>query len=462
MKAVRVAAAVLFLLALALPSPAFAGWESSYKDGKAAYDAGEYAKAIKLLKEAIDAKGDEKANALKSSGMFFESYLPHYYLGMALFQKKDFKGAIDELNASEEAKVIQKSKDLFAQLRQTRTAAEAAAAAGGAPPQVAQNTPPPPAATPPKETPPETVKETPKETPPPVKEAPKPAPIQPVPMGPDPALTSALNAAAADIAAAQKFAVDNAKYLDDGEKRHLDTLATDIRGGQTPAAVGAKRQELDRAIAELRGKSAERKKAEDDRLAQQRKDQEALQARAAQNKALADAVAKANPVFTEAEGFLADNRTNLAPADAQKIQGLLEGARRGATPDAVTKSAAELKGAVSAARRSLDDRRAATAREAQAQYGRAVEAYFNGHYDDALPALLQASGGLPKDATLKGMLGSTYYKKYLLSNGADTLSKQQAEEAFRSAVSVDRSFSLDPRYFPPKIVAYFKEVTGRR
>jgi len=253
-----VAAAALFLLTLALPSPALAGWESSYKDGKAAYDAGDYGKSIKLLREAIEAKGDEKANAIKASGMFFESYLPHYYLGMALFQKKDFKGAVEELNASEQAKVVQKSKDLFSLLRQTRTAAEAAAAAGGS--QIAQNPAPPPAA------PKETVPEAPKETPPPVKEAPKPA----VPMGPDPALVSALNAAAGDIASAQKFAVDSAKYLDDGEKRRLDTLATEIRGAQTPAAVSTRRQELDRTIAELRGKSAERKKAEDDRLAQQK------------------------------------------------------------------------------------------------------------------------------------------------------------------------------------------------
>ena len=137
-------------------------------------------------------------------------------------------------------------------------------------------------------------------------------------MGPDPGLTQAINAAAGEIAASQKFTIDNAKYLDDAEKRHLDALVTDIRGAQSLAAVGAKRQDLDRTLTELRTKSGERRKDEEDRLVQQRKDQEALQARAARNKALADAVARATPVFSEAEP--------LEPSSS-KADGEKEGAR---------------------------------------------------------------------------------------------------------------------------------------
>jgi len=443
---------IALLAALSLFAPAWAGWESSYKEGKAAYEAGEYGKAIKLFKDAIADKNEEKANAIKSSGMFFESYLPHFYLGMSLFKRKDFKAAVEELNASEAMKVIQKTRDLHQQLRQTRDVAEAAIPSDG---QLASQ--PPPTPTPPPAA--ETLKETPKEVPKePAKEVSKPA----VPMGPDPALTQAINAAATEIAGAQKLAIDNASYLDEGDRRRIDTAVSEIRSSQTAAIANSRRQELQKTVGDLRSKIATKKKEEEERIAQEKRDQEALQARMAQNKALADAVGRATPDLRDAEKFLSENRTALSPADAQKIQRLFDGTKQSTTADAVTRGAAALKTAVAVARKSLDDRRAASARDAQATYARGVQAYFEGRYDDALAPLQQASSSLPRDAALRAYLGCAFYKKYLLSKGTDPALKQQAEEAFRAAAAADRAFSLDPRYFPPKIVAFYKETVGAR
>jgi hypothetical protein len=289
----------------------------------------------------------------------------------------------------------------------------------------------------------------------PVKEVPK-----AVPMGPDPALTQAINGAATEIAGAQKFAVDNAKYLDDTEKRRLDALVAEIRGAQTAGAATSKRQELQKAVADLRAKTGGRKKEEEDRLAEKKKEEDALLARMAQNRALSDAVKKATPVLQEADGFLSDNRPNLPGTDAQRIQGLLESTKKSTSPDAVTKGAADLKAAVAAARRTLDARRASGAKEAQGLYARGVQAYFEGHYDEALPALQQAGSGLPREAAVKAFLGCAYYKKYLLTKETDPSLKQAAEESFRAALAADRAFTLDARYFPPKIIAFYKEVAA--
>ena len=453
----RLVSTALSVIALAVTTQASAGWESSYQEGKAAYEAGEYGKTIRLMRAAIGDKGDEKANAIKTSGMFFEAYLPHFYLGMALSQRKDFKGAFDELNTSESMKVIPKFRDLYVQLKQTRSAAEAAMSAE-APPPVAEKPPPPVTPPPSRATTPEPVPST-KE---PVKEPPKEVP-KAVPMGPDPALTQALNAAAGDIAGALKLAVDNAKYLDDSEKRRLDTSVTELRGAQTASSAGSMRQELQKTVAELRLKAGARKKEEDDRLAEKKKEEDALAARMAQNRALSDAVGRATPVLQEAEGFLSENRPNLQPADAQRIQRLLESAKKSTSPDAVTRAATDLRSAVATARKSLDaTRRASGTREAQGQYARGVQAYFEGRYDEALPALQQASSSLPKEAALKAFLGCAYYKKFLLTKETDATLKKEAEGEFRAALAADRGFTLDARYFPPKVIAFYKEVAGKR
>ncbi len=489
-RALPIAAAFCIAMAFA---QAWAGWEQSYKDGRAAYENAEFGKAVKFFRDAIADRPDEKANAIKTSGMFFEPYLPHYYLGMSLFQRKEFGEALAELNKSESMKVVQKFKDAHTQLRQTKGMAEAAAAAqpppaAPPPPQIASQPPaqppaqaPAPAASQPPQQP-SSGPSHPSEQPPqqkpaqgspqpPVAAAQKPGaqppapqlarpvplspppsePVKPAaPAGPDPALARAIDAAAVDIAAAQKLAVETGRYLEEAEKKSLDALVAEIRGAQSPAAAGAKLQELKRSITDLRVKAADRKRQD-----------EARQADLAANKALRDAVEKAAPTVREADSFLTLNSAVLQPAEAEKITSLLAAAKTGSTPAAVGKAAQELGSQIPSLRRAVAERGAAATQAARQAYARGVESYFAGRYDEAASSFEQAGSALPKEAGLQGFLGCAFYKKYLLTRGEDQRLKQQAEKAFRTAVALDRGYTLDARYFPPKVIAYFKEATAR-
>jgi tetratricopeptide (TPR) repeat protein len=461
--AARLLAAAFLAAILCSTAVSAAGWEDSYKKGKAACENGDFNQAVKNLRAAIAEKPDEKPNAIKASGMFFEPYLPHFYLGLALAGRKEYTEAVDELNKSESMKVIQKFKDLHAQLRQTRSTAQASVTtADGSTTQPPASAPPaaPPAAPP--STPPSQPSSPAKE---PAKDAgpvrvEPPATMPQAPAGPDP-LAQAVNAAAVDIAMSQKLEAESGGYLEGTEKRRLDTLVSEIRGAPTPAVVGAKRTELQHAITDLRSKAAERKRQEDVAAGTRKKEQEEQQKRLAQDRLLGDAMAKAGPALREAEAFLGANRAQLQPSEARGLDAALGKVKGASTPYAVNTALPELKTYLADLKKAIADRGARNAADQRQQYARGIEAYFAGRYDEAVPSLQQAAASMPKDADAQAFLGCAYYKKFLLAKGTDATLKQQAEQAFRSALTLQKGYQLDPRYFPPKVVAFFKEVAAR-
>ena len=93
---------------------------------------------------------------------------------------------------------------------------------------------------------------------------------------------------------------------------------------------------------------------------------------------------------------------------------------------------------------------------------RGVEAYYGGSYDEAIVALQQAGQALPKEADVFAYIGSALYRKFLLSRPADPDLRSRAEESFRRAIAAKPGYALDERQFPPKVVAFFREVSARR
>jgi hypothetical protein len=471
-------AAVIFCM---LSQPALAGWESDYNKALEAYEEDSPRQAAKLLRAAIAKKDKEKANAIKASGMFFEPYLPHYYLGLVLFQLEDYEGAVRELKTSESMGVIKAKKfeSLYAQLRQTRRLAEAAAAAKKQQEaaQVASRSEPAPAGTgtpsaakPPAGTP----KTTPAKAgsaqgeatrrPASSKSGPvtaRPEPLKtstgkPAPAGPDPALQQAINGAAGEIAKAGKLKVDGGPHLEDSEKSQLDTLVAGIRGAETAREARSRQSELKRAVDSLTGKVEERK-----RLAAERaREETARQERLAANRALREAMGRVAPTLRDAESFASANGRRLQAGERRSLDSRIAAVKNATSPSAVESAARALRQDLGRLRQSLSERVARVEGEARQRYSEGARAYFEGRYDEALSALDEASATVADDADLHAFIGCALYKKYLLDRSQDPSLKTRAEKAFRDALAIKADYRLDTRHFPPKVIAFFREVAS--
>jgi len=90
----------------------------AYKDGLEALAAGKLPEAEKLFRAAIAVQSKEQDDAY---GSIFrkKAYLPHFQLALVLQGLKDFRGALEELNASERDGVVQKTES-FSELERRR------------------------------------------------------------------------------------------------------------------------------------------------------------------------------------------------------------------------------------------------------------------------------------------------------------------------------------------------------
>lgn len=88
-----------FLLGAA--GPAAADYKDSFQRGFEALGRKRYAEAAGYLRQALRERPSEGGEPIQISGSFFSPYLPHYYLGVALFHSGDCAGAIREWHESE-------------------------------------------------------------------------------------------------------------------------------------------------------------------------------------------------------------------------------------------------------------------------------------------------------------------------------------------------------------------------
>ena len=106
------------LIALGGVLPAAADFLDSYKAGREAIERQQWEAAARLMHEAIAGQPDEKPRLLGKR--YFHAYVPHYYLGVALFGLGDCPGALSSWAESERQGLITKRKeyDHLSELRQ--------------------------------------------------------------------------------------------------------------------------------------------------------------------------------------------------------------------------------------------------------------------------------------------------------------------------------------------------------
>jgi len=130
---VRARSVTALSLVLALrAADARADYKDSYKQGVEAAEKGRWAEVQKYMQEAIAGKATE-GETIRFYGQRFEPYLPHYYLGLALFNNGDCEGAVRSWNASESQGAVKKAGDAFRQLTKNKATCQTRLAGGAKP-----------------------------------------------------------------------------------------------------------------------------------------------------------------------------------------------------------------------------------------------------------------------------------------------------------------------------------------
>jgi tetratricopeptide (TPR) repeat protein len=112
--------AVVFALVAVLA----ADYEANYVKALDALDRQRWAEAVALLKEAIKEKPRDDNERIHIRATIYVPYIPHYYLGLALFRLNDCQGAVKEWRESESHGVVTRASKELDSLRQNRKVCE--------------------------------------------------------------------------------------------------------------------------------------------------------------------------------------------------------------------------------------------------------------------------------------------------------------------------------------------------
>ncbi len=138
----------LWLLGLLLlPALALADYKSDYKEGVAAAERQEWAKADALIQRAMAEKPDPDARAnIRMYGQVYLPYLPQFYLGLSAFSRKDCAKATEWLSDPRLVTAARGLREENRRLMMLRTCATRLAEAAPATPAPAPTPTPAPAA----------------------------------------------------------------------------------------------------------------------------------------------------------------------------------------------------------------------------------------------------------------------------------------------------------------------------
>jgi hypothetical protein len=104
-------------------SSSFGDFKETYKKGLEAVESKKWTDVARLMQQAIAEKPRE-GESIRLYGQRFETYLPHYYLGIALQASGDCEGAVKALRESEGQGAIRKSGE-YKNLTKVRASCEA-------------------------------------------------------------------------------------------------------------------------------------------------------------------------------------------------------------------------------------------------------------------------------------------------------------------------------------------------
>jgi len=119
-----------------------ADYKDTYRKALEAVDRKRWSEVAQLMREAIQ-QNPKEGEKVKLYGLRFETYLPHYHLGIALSQGGDCAGALKALRTSEDQGAV-RSTPQYAQLVDAQRSCAARVAQVEPPP----TRPPPPTTTP--------------------------------------------------------------------------------------------------------------------------------------------------------------------------------------------------------------------------------------------------------------------------------------------------------------------------
>jgi len=122
LRAMRWALPMAVLTSLTLATHAQADYQSAYRRGLEAVQRRAWADAAREMRAAISEKPAE-GEQIKLYGMRFETYLPHYYLGLALFGAGDCAQALEAWLDSETQGAV-KGRSEYKDLRRNRVTCE--------------------------------------------------------------------------------------------------------------------------------------------------------------------------------------------------------------------------------------------------------------------------------------------------------------------------------------------------
>jgi hypothetical protein len=113
----RLPLATLVMLTL-VPVASQAQQDDAFKDGMKAYDEKKWAEVVKHMRAAIQRDPQESTRKVEYGGGVFRGsrrtdYLPHFYLGHALFSMQNCVGAVEEWSTSEKQGVVKGIQDSY-------------------------------------------------------------------------------------------------------------------------------------------------------------------------------------------------------------------------------------------------------------------------------------------------------------------------------------------------------------
>jgi hypothetical protein len=119
------------LLLLLCASSVFAEWYKDYDSALQASSKNQWPEAIAKLQSAINDRNEEAIH-LRFYGTRIDDYFPHFHLGLAYYNIKNYQAAITEFQISEQQGAIKKVARLNSQLTNLQTLARAQLAAANA------------------------------------------------------------------------------------------------------------------------------------------------------------------------------------------------------------------------------------------------------------------------------------------------------------------------------------------
>lgn len=94
---------------IGVAAPVAADFLASYKEGIRAIEQQQWERAAHLMRVAIASRPKEKGRLPRR--MYFHDYIPHYYLGLALFEQGDCDGALQSWTESQRQGLIARRKE---------------------------------------------------------------------------------------------------------------------------------------------------------------------------------------------------------------------------------------------------------------------------------------------------------------------------------------------------------------